>query len=99
MSTVPTSGPMVRVDPDAPGRVVPPPPRVTAVSVKGTRPDAPTREHGAFYELDRWSRYNDPLLVAGFLVVVAGVALIHVPSAVVLLGGGMMKLAWMMAAK
>lgn len=99
MSTVPTSGPMARVDPDAPGRVVPPPPRVTAAPARETRQDAPTREHGAFYELDRWSKYNDPLLVAGFLIIVAGVALIHAPSAVVLLGGGMMKLAWMMASK
>jgi hypothetical protein len=87
---------MVRVDPDAPGRVVRPPPRVTAANTKETRPGAPVREQTAFYDLTRYAKYNDSLLVTGFIVIVVGVSLMHVPSAVVLLGAGAMKLAWMM---
>ena len=81
---------------DAPGRAGQPKPRVTDVTDLRTRPSAPVTQQTAFYELDKYAKYNDPLMVAGFLVVVAGVALMHVPIAVVLLGGGMMKLAWMM---
>ena len=100
MNNVPTAGPMVRVDPDAPGRAAPPKPRLHADKAPATRQDAPVCERKAFYELDRWSRYNDPLLVAGFLVVVASVAAAwppySLPAAGTLLGAGMMKLAWMM---
>ena len=101
MSTVPTSGPMQRVDPDAPGRVVTAPPRVTPQQASPTRQNAQERQQKAFYELDRWSKYNDPLLVVGFLVVVISVACmvprsVFLPLAGVLLGVGMVKLAWMM---
>ncbi len=91
---------MRRVEQDAPGRAAAPPPRVTAVSPTETRHSAQERERRPFYDLDRWSRYNDPLLVAGFLVMVVSVALIlppyTFPVAGVLLGAGMMRLAWMM---
>jgi hypothetical protein len=91
---------MYRIDSDAAGRAASVPPRVTAVSASGTRQNAQEREQTAFYELDRWSKYNDPLLVIGFLVVVVSVALIWPPDTLpfggILLGAGMMKLAWMM---
>ena len=100
MSTVPTSGPMVRIDPDAPGRVAQPKPRITAANTTGTRHSAPEREETAFYDLSRWSKYNDLLLVVGFLILVTSVALTwlpySLPAAGALLGVGIMKLAWMM---
>ncbi len=100
MSTVPTSGPMRRVEQDTPGRVAAAPPHVTDATDLRTRQSAQERERRPFYDLDRYSKYNDPLLVAGFLVVVVSVALIlppyTFPVAGVLLGAGMMRLAWMM---
>ena len=87
---------MQRVDTDASGRVANVPPRVTAIQTPPMRPGAIVREETAFYELDRWSKYNDPLLVIGFLVVVVFIAFIWLPAAGITLGLGMMKLAWMM---
>jgi hypothetical protein len=85
---------------NAPGRVEATPPYVTGVTDLRTRPGAQERGEKAFYELDRWSKYNDPLLAVGFLTVVASVALMWLPytlaPAGMLLGLGMMKLAWMM---
>ncbi len=100
MSTVPTSGPMARVDPDAHGRAAVVPPRIAEGYVAPTRPGAQERERRPFYDLERWSKYNDLLLVVGFLVVVGSVAFIWprytIPGAGVLFGAGMMKLAWML---
>ena len=91
---------MVRIDPDAPGRAAQPNPRLHADIASATRHNAPVREETAFYDLSRWSKYNDPLMVAGFLVLVASVALAWPPytlaPAGALLGVGMIKLAWMM---
>ena len=91
---------MVRIEPDAPGRVAAPPPRVTDVSSLTTRPARPVRGETALYDLSRYTKYNDPLMVAGFLIIVASVALAwppySLPAAGALLGVGMIKLAWMM---
>ena len=87
---------MQRVDPAAPGRVAAVPPRVTPATQPPTRPGATVREEKRFYELDRWSKYNDPLLVVGFLIVVVSIAFVYPPLSGALLGAGMMKLAWMM---
>lgn len=100
MSTVPTSGPMVRTDTTTPGRTAQAEAHVTTSKGAGNTHSVIVREETALYDLSRLSKYNDPLLIIGFLVVVMSVALAwppySLPAAGVLLGAGIMKLAWMM---
>jgi len=71
-------------------------PRVTTPNAVPKRPGAIMRETKPFYELDRWSKYNDPLMVIGYLFVCAGFAMFCPPVAVILFGSGLCGLSWMM---
>ncbi len=70
------------------------------INPPATRPAAIVRERKAFYDLERWSKYNDPLLVIGFLILTVSVALTWLPYSLpvggILFGVGVMRLAWMM---
>ena len=51
----------------------------------------------AWYDLDRYARYRDPILVLGFGFVVYGVSRWTVPGAEVLMGTGLMAVGYLMS--
>jgi hypothetical protein len=79
---------MTKTDPDRPMGPI------TAVPEKDTirQPKA-----GEWYDLERYSSYRDLLAVAGFVLIVAGLAQISGPAAIMLLGTGLIAAAYLMA--
>ena len=60
---------------------------------------AEQREKSQWYDLDRWARYSDPIIAAGFGLFVAGVIILShsIAAGFVIGGAGVMGLGWLMA--
>lgn len=72
-------------------------PPLTLAEASSTLPRSSKSLKTPFYNLDRYSKYRDPIMVAGFGLVLIAVARISPVAAVMLLGAGMMYVGWLMS--
>ena len=63
----------------------------------GDVPNAPNAQQPALYELDRYVKLRDPLMLVGCGLVLYGVSLYSVPAMFILAGVFLLVISWMMA--
>jgi hypothetical protein len=67
---------------------------MSPTSQKSPEPPAPTPK---WYEFDSITPFHDVIALVGFLLLVGGVAVFSVGAALIVAGGGLLALGWLMA--